>query len=53
MAFTREFIRSTAKESGVEIPKELEDALINEHLSDPEIRTDQYEKQRFIKSTRI
>lgn len=33
MAFTREFIRSTAKESGVEIPKELEDALINEHLS--------------------
>lgn len=33
MAFTREFIRKTAKESGVEIPKELEDALINEHLS--------------------
>lgn len=33
MAFTREFIRSTAKDSGVEIPKELEDALINEHLS--------------------
>ena len=33
MAFTREFIRKTAKESGVEIPKELEDALIDEHLS--------------------
>lgn len=33
MAFTREFIRNTAKESGVEIPKELEDALIDEHLS--------------------
>lgn len=33
MAFTREFIRSKAKESGVEIPKELEDALVSEHLS--------------------
>lgn len=33
MPFTREFIRSAAKESGVEIPKELEDALVQEHLS--------------------
>lgn len=33
MAFTREFIRNAAKESGVEIPKELEDALVQEHLS--------------------
>lgn len=33
MAFTREFIRSVAKESGVEIPKELEDALVQEHIS--------------------
>lgn len=33
MAFTREFIRSAAKESGVEIPKELEDTLIQEHIS--------------------
>lgn len=33
MAFTREFVRNVAKESGVEIPKELEDALIQEHLS--------------------
>lgn len=33
MAFTREFIRRAAKESGAEIPKELEDALITEHLS--------------------
>ena len=40
MAFTREFIRSTAKESGVEIPKELEDALINEHLSARDIYTE-------------
>lgn len=33
MALTREFIRNAAKESGVEIPKELEDALIQEHIS--------------------
>lgn len=33
MAFTREFIRKAAKESGVEIPKELEDALVQEHIS--------------------
>lgn len=33
MPFTREFIRKAAKESGVEIPKELEDALVNEHIS--------------------
>lgn len=33
MAFTREFIRRAAKESGVEIPKEFEDALVSEHLS--------------------
>lgn len=33
MAFTREFIRRAARESGVEIPKELEDALVSEHLS--------------------
>lgn len=33
MPFTREFIRKAAKESGVELPKELEDALVQEHLS--------------------
>ncbi len=33
MAFTRNFIREKAKESGVEIPKELEDALVAEHIS--------------------
>lgn len=33
MPFTREFIRKTAKESGIEIPKELEDALVQEHIS--------------------
>ena len=33
MAFTRSTIRSLAKESGVEIPKEFEDALVAEHLT--------------------
>lgn len=33
MAFTREFIRKAAKDSGVEIPKEMEDALVQEHLN--------------------
>lgn len=33
MAFTREFIRKAAKEIGVELPKELEDVLVQEHLS--------------------
>ena len=33
MPFTREFIRRVARESGIEVPKELEDALIQEHLS--------------------
>ena len=33
MAFTRQTIRNLAKESGVEIPKELEDALVSEHLN--------------------
>lgn len=33
MAFTREFIRKAAKESGIEVPKEFENALIDEHLS--------------------
>ena len=33
MAFTRSTIRSLAKESGVEIPKEFEDALVSEHLN--------------------
>ena len=33
MAFTRATIRNLAKESGVEIPKEFEDALVAEHLN--------------------
>ena len=33
MAFTRATIRNLAKESGVEIPKEFEDALVSEHLT--------------------
>lgn len=30
--FSRAFIRSTAKECGVELPKEMEDALVQRHL---------------------
>ena len=33
MAFTRATIRNLAKESGVEVPKEFEDALVAEHLT--------------------
>ncbi len=33
MAFTRATIRNLAKESGVELPKELEDALVSEQLT--------------------
>ena len=33
MAFTRATIRNLAKDSGVELPKELEDALVSEHLT--------------------
>ena len=33
MAFTRAVIRNLAKESGVELPKEFEDALISEHTT--------------------
>ncbi len=33
MAFTRATIRNLANESGVELPKELEDALVSEHLT--------------------
>jgi hypothetical protein len=33
MAFTRQTIRNLAKDSGIELPKELEDALVSEHLT--------------------
>lgn len=33
MAFTREYIRKLAKESGIELPKEFEDGLVSEHLT--------------------
>lgn len=41
MAFTREFIRKAAKESGVEIPKELEDVLVQEHISARDVFTEE------------
>lgn len=40
MAFSRDFIRKTAKECGVEIPKEMEDALVQEHLSARDVYSD-------------
>lgn len=33
MAFTRATLRNLAKESGIELPKEFEDALISEHTT--------------------
>lgn len=33
MAFTRATLRTLAKESGVDLPKELEDAIITEHIT--------------------
>lgn len=33
MAFTRQYIRNLAKESGIELPKEMEESLIAEHIS--------------------
>lgn len=33
MGFTREFVRKTAKECGVELPKEFENALMDEHIA--------------------
>ena len=45
MPFTREFIRKAAKESGVEVPKELEDALVQEHLSEKEDYTSKKVKE--------
>ena len=45
MPFTREFIRKAAKESGVEVPKELEDALVQEYLSEKEDYTSEKVKE--------
>lgn len=33
MAYTRQFIKNLAKECGIELPKEMEEALIAEHIS--------------------
>ena len=33
MAFTRQIIRDLAMESGIEIPKELADALVSAHMA--------------------
>lgn len=49
MAFTRATIRNLAKESGVEIPKELEDALVSEHLTARNAYADEQVKAELAK----
>ena len=51
MAFTRATIRNLAKESGVEIPKELEDALVTEHLNARNAYADEQVKAELEKQT--
>lgn len=49
MAFTRATIRNLAKESGVELPKELEDALVSEHLTARNAYADEQVKAELAK----
>ena len=49
MAFTRATIRNLAKESGVELPKELEDALVSEHLTARDAYADEQVKAELAK----
>lgn len=49
MAFTRATIRNLAKESGVELPKELEDALVSEHLTARNAYADEQVKTELAK----
>lgn len=49
MAFTRATIRNLAKESGVELPKELEDALVSEHLTARNAYADEQAKAELAK----
>ena len=49
MAFTRATIRNLAKESGVEIPKEFEDALVSEHLTARNAYAEEQVKAEFEK----
>lgn len=49
MAFTRATIRSLAKDSGVEIPKELEDALVSEHLTARDVYAEERVKAELAK----
>lgn len=49
MAFTRATIRNLAKDSGVELPKELEDALISEHLTARDVYADEQVKTELAK----
>lgn len=49
MAFTRATIRNLAKESGVELPKELEDALVSEHLTARDAYAEEQVKEELAK----
>ena len=49
MAFTRATIRNLAKESGVEIPKEFEDALVSEHLTARNVYAEEQVKTELAK----
>ena len=49
MAFTRSTIRNLAKDSGVELPKELEDALVSEHLTARDAYADEQVKAELAK----
>ena len=53
MAFTRATIRNLAKESGIELPKELEDALVSEHLTARDAYAEEQVKAEIAKKPEI
>lgn len=53
MAFTRSTIRALAKDSGVELPKELEDALVSEHLTARDAYAEEQVKAELAKQPEV
>ena len=53
MAFTRATLRNLAKESGVELPKEFEDALISEHTTARDAYAEEQVKAEIAKKPEI
>ena len=49
MAFTRATLRNLAKDSGIELPKELEDALVSEHITARDAYADEQVKTELAK----